>query len=71
MEFKKTEQLNSKIKGMRIMDDNFVNEDGEIVNLVQILKNAYGMTPFDLSVTSKSEELIEMSGASAIDEADE
>lgn len=61
MEFKKTEQLNSKIKGLRIIDNAFVDEDGENVNLLQILKAAYGMTPFDLSVTSKQEELIEMS----------
>ena len=61
MEFKKTEQLNSKIKGMRVIDNEFVDENGELINLLQILKNAYGTKPFDLSVTSKQEELIEMS----------
>ena len=70
MEFKKTEQLNIKIKGLRIENNDFVDEDGNVINLLQILKRAYGNNSFDLSVACKQEELINMTAIDT-DEEDE
>lgn len=58
MEFKRTEQLNSKMKNLKIENHQIIDENGEIINLIKTLEKAYGDNYFDLSVACKSEELI-------------
>lgn len=59
MSFKKQTTYTGKLKQIRIFDGNFVDESGEVINLVEILTNVYGDMTFDLSTTSKSEEDID------------
>lgn len=59
MDFKKQITYSGKLKGIKVFNNNFVNSDGEIINLAEILSNVYGDMTFDLSTTAKSEELID------------
>jgi len=59
MSFKKQTTYTGKLKQLKIFDGNFVDESGEVINLVEILANVYGDMAFDLSTTSKSEEDID------------
>lgn len=59
MDFKKQVNYSGKIKGLRIVDGKFINDSGEIINLVEILANVYEDMSFDLSTTAKSEEAID------------
>lgn len=71
MEIKKTTKWDAKWKGLHISGNRVVNEDGEIIDLVKLLKRAYGESPFDLSTTTKEEELINIDAVSFDDEVDE
>ena len=64
MEIKKTIKYDGKWKGLHISGSRVVNEDGEIIDLVKLLKRAYGEAPFDLSTTTKEEELINIDAVS-------
>lgn len=59
MEFKKQINYTGKVKGLKIVDGKFIDADGEILDLVSMLAGVYGTMPFDLSTTSKSDEVIE------------
>lgn len=59
MEVKKTVKYDGKLKGVHIVDKNIVDADGEIVDLVSILRKVYGESSFDLSTTCKEEEIID------------
>lgn len=60
MELKKSLSLTSKLKKIMFVDDKLVDENGEFIDLLAILKQFYGEEhPFDLSVSSKEEEIIE------------
>ena len=59
MDFKKQITYSGKLKEIRIFDGNFVDKDGEVINLVEILGTVYGDMSFDLSTTAKSEEPID------------
>ena len=59
MDFKKQTTYSGKIKEIKIFDGNFMDKDGEVINLVEILSNVYGDMSFDLSTTAKSEEPID------------
>ena len=59
MEFKKQINYSGKVKGLQIVDGNFVDADGEVLDLISMLAGVYGTMPFDLSTTSKSDEIIE------------
>lgn len=58
LELKKTTKWDGKLKGIRIEDGQVVNVDGEIIDLIDILEKAYSDKYFDLSVTTKEEEII-------------
>lgn len=58
LELKKTTKWDGKLKGIRIEDGQVVNVDGEIIDLISILEKCYEDKYFDLSVTSKEEEII-------------
>lgn len=59
MEIKKSITYNGKLKGVSFVNGKLVDEDGTIIPLMTILQNVYGDKPFDISTTSKKEELID------------
>ena len=60
MELKKTVKYDGKLKGVHIVDENVVDADGTVIDLIAILKKAYGEMPFDLTTTTKTEEIIDI-----------
>ena len=58
VELKKTTKMDVKLKALHF--DVVVNEDGEIIDIVKHLQAAYGDKYFDLSTTSKVEEIEEI-----------
>ncbi len=60
LEMKKVTKLDGKMKSLHFADDVLVNEDGEVVDLHKYLKSAYEDSYFDLSFTSKVEEIVEV-----------
>lgn len=65
MELKKTTKWDGKLKGVRIVNNQVVDSDGVIVDLIDVLSKAYSDAIFDISTTTKVEEIIDL------DEADE
>ena len=63
MEVKKTIKYDGKLKGIRVVNDNIVDADGEIIDLVSVLSKVYGEKTFDLSTTTKEEEIIDVDNA--------
>lgn len=63
MEVKKTTKYDGKLKGVRIVNKNIVDADGEIIDLVSVLSKVYGDNVFDLSTTCKEEEIIDVDDA--------
>jgi len=63
MEVKKTTKYDGKLKGVRIVNNNIVDADGEIIDLVSVLSKVYGDNGFDLSTTCKEEEIIDVDDA--------
>lgn len=59
MELKKTVKLDGKLKGLHFVAGELVDSEGVIIDIVETLEDAYGECPFDLSVTTKTEEIIE------------
>lgn len=60
LELKKTTKWDGKLKGIRIENDEIVDGDGVIIDLIDVLKKCYGDSTFDLSTTTKIEEIIEL-----------
>ena len=56
--FKKTINISGKFKLMTANGGQFVNQDGEVVPVAEMIEEAMGTTPFDLSVSTKTEEEI-------------
>ena len=55
--FKKTTNINGKFKYMTASSGKFVNpETGEEIAVAELIEQAMGQQPFDLSVTAKDEE---------------
>lgn len=59
MDFKKQISYSGKIKGLQIVNNKFIDSDGEVLDLVAVLSNVYGNMTFDLSTSAKSEETID------------
>lgn len=59
MEIKKSITYSGKLKGISFVNGRLVDEDGIVIDLMTTLQNVYGDKPFDLSTTSKKEELID------------
>lgn len=68
IEVKETIKRDGKLKGCHIVDGKFVDSDGEVINLVDVLYKIYGATPFDLSVTTKTEAVIDVDEEVDIDD---
>jgi hypothetical protein len=60
IELKRTTKWDGKIKGLHFEGNILIDENGEVVNLSELLKAAYEDKTFDLSVTSKEEEILEI-----------
>ena len=60
MEIKKTTKYDGKLKNLTIVDNEVIDENGEVLDLVKYLAKAYEGRSFDLSTTAKAEELIEI-----------
>lgn len=60
IEVKETVKRDGKLKGCHIVDGKFIDSEGEVIDIVDVLAKVYGDKPFDLSVTTKTEETIEI-----------
>lgn len=60
MELKKTTKWDGKLKGVRIVNNQVVDSDGVIVDLIDVLSKAYSDDIFDISTTTKIEEIIDL-----------
>lgn len=60
MELKKTTKWDGKLKGVRIVNNQVVDSDGVIVDLIDVLSKAYSDAIFDISTTTKIEEIIDL-----------
>jgi hypothetical protein len=60
MELKRTTKIDGKLKNLHFEYNDLVDENGEIIELEKYLRAAYGDRSFDLSVTAKDEEIIEV-----------
>lgn len=67
LELKKTTKWDGKLKGIRIEDGQIVDGDGVIIDLVDVLQKAYGDSTFDLSTTTKMEEIIDLTEDEEVD----
>jgi hypothetical protein len=56
--FKKTVNINGRWKFLVADGGRFVNQDGEVVPVAEMIQEAMGTTPFDLNVSTKTEEEI-------------
>lgn len=54
--FKKSTTISGKFKLLTADNGVFINQDGEEVPVADLIEQAMGSTPFDLSVSTKSEE---------------
>ena len=70
-EVKKTTKYDGKLKGVRIVDGNIVDFEGEIIDVISILSKVYGEDTFDLSTTCKEEEYIDTDIETENDEDEE
>lgn len=59
MEIKRTTKWDGKLKALHFEGDALIDENGEVLDLMAHLKSAYDGKMFDLSTTSKEEEIIE------------
>ena len=60
MEIKRTTKWDGKMKALHFEGNTLIDENGEIVDLIKHLQSAYEDKYFDLSTTSKEEEIIEV-----------
>lgn len=60
MEIKKTTKFDGKLKALHFEGNELIDENGEIIDLNKHMKAAYGDRYFDLSVTAREEEIIEV-----------
>lgn len=60
MELKKTVKYDGKLKGLHMVDGQLVDMDGEIIDILDIFEKAYDDKLFDMSTTTKTEEIINL-----------
>lgn len=60
IEVKRTTKWDGKIKGLHFEGNALIDENGEIVNLNEWVRAAYADKVFDVSVTAKEEEILEV-----------
>lgn len=60
MDIKKVTKFDGKLKGLHFEENLLIDENGEVLNLNEVMKAAYGDRTFDVSSTAKEEEIIEI-----------
>ena len=60
MEIKKVIKWDGKIKGLHFEGNDLIDENGEVIDLNKYMKAAYADRTFDLSVTAKEEEIVDV-----------
>lgn len=60
MEIKKTTKFDGKIKGCHFEDGKVFDGDGVEIDLIALLQKAYEDRYFDISTTTKTEEIIDL-----------
>ena len=60
MDVKKTVKWDGKLKALHFEGNELIDENGEVIDLNKYMKAAYGDKTFDLSVTAKEEEILEI-----------
>lgn len=60
IEIKKITKWDGKLKGLHFERNELIDENGEVINLNEYMKTAYADKTFDLSVTAKEEEILEL-----------
>ena len=60
MEIKKITKWDGKIKGLHFEGNDLIDENGEVIDLNKHMKAAYADRTFDLSVTAKEEEIVDV-----------
>lgn len=60
MEIKRTTKWDGKIKGLHFEGNDLIDENGEVIDLNKHMKAAYADRTFDLSVTAKEEEIVDV-----------
>lgn len=68
IEIKKVIKWDGKLKGLHFEGNELIDENGEIINLNEHMKAAYDDKVFDLSVTAKEEEILEIEIEEELDE---
>ena len=71
MEIKKVIKWDGKLKSLHFEGNDLVDENGEVLNLNEYMKAAYGDKTFDVSSTAKEEEILEVEINTDEDEDDE
>lgn len=60
MDVKRTIKWDGKLKGLHFEENDLIDENGEVIDLHKYMKAAYADKTFDLSVTAKEEEILEI-----------
>ena len=60
MEIKRTTKWDGKLKGLHFEGNDLIDENGEVIDLNKHMKAAYADRTFDLSVTAKEEEIVDV-----------
>ena len=60
MEIKKITKWDGKLKGLHFEGYELIDENGEVINLNECMRAAYGEKTFDVSSTAKEEEILEV-----------
>lgn len=60
MDIKKTVKYDGKFRGLHFEENELIDENGEVIDLNKHMKAAYGDKYFDLSTSSKEEEMLEI-----------
>lgn len=67
MEIKKVVKWDGKLKGLHFVENDLIDENGEVIDLNKHMKAAYADRTFDLSVTAKEEEILEIDVDNEVD----
>lgn len=56
---KKSISWNGKLKKLQLAENQIVDEYGEVVDVIDVLKQFYADKEFEISITAKEEEIME------------
>lgn len=70
MEIKRTIKTDMVLKNARLVDENIIDDNGEVVNLIEAISKIYGEDEFKLTLTRSTSEEVDIEEVDEID-ADE